>query len=398
MKTTRLLLFVSLLSGCGVQFLPETLVSSLRILSLTSEPPEVAPGQTSTVSVLYGDPTRIGLPTTIIWVGCEPDPLDLGRSPCNDASYLVDPTLITNYPPGLKLLGFSKTANYASSPDLFSVLAPDDPIRLNGSIGPVIAIVIADEVSVTATGDELKAVFQRIKDKELPTQIALTRVVVSEKQQKNQNPTISSLTFDGAPLPEGAKLAVHAGQQVKLGVTVPDSAREAYVEYQPSGPVNKVETVVGAWYSSAGRFDTERFDVTDPTPTTFTAPGSSQFPEDPVPEKRSGQLWVVVRDNRSAQSYQQFRFFVCDESLMTPVVRSITPPATPTDTVVVDGDDMPDVLDVLIGDKALTTGTYVAGRGFSGFLPTDLPSGTYPVTMKGKNCSSVDTGLTYTVP
>jgi hypothetical protein len=194
------------------------------------------------------------------------------------------------------------------------------------------------------------------------------------------------------------KFVVCAGQQVKLGVTVPDSAREAYVEYQPSGPVNKVETVVGAWYSSAGRFDTERFDVTDPTPTTFTAPGSSQFPEDPVPEKRSGQLWVVVRDNRSAQSYQQFRFFVCDESLMTPVVRSITPPATPTDTVVVDGDDMPDVLDVLIGDKALTTGTYVVGRGFSGFLPTDLPSGTYPVTMKGKNCSSVDTGLTYTVP
>ncbi len=62
MKTTRLLVFVTFLSGCGVQFLPETLVSSLRILSLTSEPPEVAPGQPSTVSVLYGDPTRVGLP------------------------------------------------------------------------------------------------------------------------------------------------------------------------------------------------------------------------------------------------------------------------------------------------------------------------------------------------
>ena len=44
------------------------------------------------------------------------------------------------------------------------------------------------------------------------------------------------------------------------------------------------------------------------------------------------------------------------------------------------------------------TSRLLAARGaFVGFPPA-LPSGTYPVTMRGQNCSSIDTGLTYTVP
>lgn len=394
----HLLLALLVASSCGVQFSPETLVDSLRILAITSDPPEVGPGDPSNVSVLYGDPTRVGQVSTIIWVGCEPDPQDLNRSACNDASLLIKPTLITEYPPGLKLLGFGPKAVYASTPGVFDVLAPEDPVRQNGSIGQVIAIVIAEDVKVTAMGDELKAVFQRIQDKVTPAAIGLTRIVVSEKAQKNQNPTITGLTFDGAPLPLGARLQVRPGQEVALGVEVPESAREPYTELQPSGPVDKRETVVGAWYSSNGRFSRERFDVTATDSTTFSAPGSTKFPEDPVPEKRTGQLWLVVRDNRGAQAFEQFRFYVCDDTLPTPTVRTVTAPTVAGDPVLVTGDDMPRVLDILIGGVALGTSTYSAARGaFVGFPPT-LPPGTYPVTMRGQNCSSVDTGLTYTVP
>lgn len=386
-------------SGCGVQFTPETLVDSLRILAITSDPPEVAPGETSQVSVLFGDPTRVGQVSTIIWVGCEPDPLDRNRSACNDASILIKPSLITDYPPGLKLLGFSQKANYASTPTVFDVLPPDDLIRQNGSVGQVISIVIAEDVKVSAMQEELTAVFKRIENKETPTAIALTRILVSEKSGgRNHNPEITNLTFDGVPLPQGARLQVRPGQEVALGVEVPESSREHYTELQPSGPVEKQEVVVGAWYSSGGRFSRERFDVTDAAPTTYVAPGSTKFPEDKVPEKRSGQLWLVVRDNRGAQAYQQFRTFVCDESLPTPVVKSVMPPANAIDPVVVLGDDMSRVLDIVIGDVALTNGTFSAARGgYVGFLPT-LPPGTYPVRMRGQNCSSVETGLSYTVP
>lgn len=394
----HLLSIMVLASSCGVQFSPETLVDSLRILAITSDPPEVAPGGQANVSVLFGDPTRVGQVSTIIWVGCDPDPLDLNRTACNDASILVKPSLITEYPPGLTLLGFGPKAVYTAKPGVFDILEPENTIRQNGSIGQVMAIVIAEDVKVSAMGDELKAVFQRIENKETPTAIGLTRIVVSEKPEKNLNPAITNLTFDDAPLPLGARLQVRPGQEVALGVEVPESAREHYSELQPSGPVEKQEVVVGAWYSSNGRFSRERFDVTSTEGTTFFAPGSTKFPEDPVPEKRTGQLWLVVRDNRGAQAFEQFRFYVCDESLPTPRVTGVMAPAVAGDPVLVTGDDMPKVLDILIGGVALETSTYSAVRNaFVGFPPVLLP-GTYPVTMRGQNCSSVDTGLTYTVP
>lgn len=391
----RALLMV--LCGCGVQFTPETVVNSLRVMAVTAEPPEVAPGQQTALSILWGDPQRSASDVSFIWVGCEPDPLDLGRSACNDASILIKPSLITNYPPGLKLLGFSNVASYASAPDVFSVLPPEDVIRKNGSVGQVLAIVVAEKISVTATGPELEAIFKRIETKETPTAIAITRIVVSEKEQKNHNPVIEGLTFDGAPLAQNSRLQVRAGQQVALGVSVSADSRESYVEYQPSGEVTKTETVVGAWYSSAGRFSQERFDVTSTVGTTFTAPGSAEFPEDPVPERRAQQLWLVVRDNRGAQAFQQFRFYVCDESLPSPTVASLSVPASATDPVIVKGANMDRALDVIIGGKALINGTYSSvQQGFTGFLP-DLAPGTYPVEVHGQNCSSADTGLTYTV-
>lgn len=388
-----------LLAGCGVQFTPETLVNSLRVLAVHADPPEVAPAQTTRLEVLYSDPSRVGEPNTIIWVGCEPDPLDLNRSACNDASILIKPSLITDYPEGLTLLGFGPRAMYASKPDPFSVLAPEDPIRQNGSVAVVMSIVIGEDVPVTAMGDELNAIFRRVETKETPAAISLTRVLVSEKTQgQNQNPVISNLTFDGENLPVGARLQVRAGQKVQLGVAVPASSREVYVEQQPSGPVEKTELVTGAWYSLSGRFSQERFDVSESDTTTFFAPGSAEFPEDPVPERRTGQLWLVVRDNRGAQSWQQFRFYVCDESLPMPRVTSIMAPSSSADPVVVTGENMERALDVVIGDRALTQGVYSSSRdGFVGYLD-GLPSGTYPVQVRGQNCQNADTGLTYTVP
>ncbi len=368
-------------------------------MAIRAEPPEVAPGETSRVEVLYGDPSRIGLPSTIIWVGCEPDPLDMNRSACNDASILIKPSLITEYPPGLKLLGFgAASANYATGPDPFSVLGPDDPIRKNGSVAVVMAIVVAEEVDISAMGDELGAVFRRIENKETPAAIALSRILVSEKTEgRNLNPVISNLTFDGQNLPVGARLQVTAGQKVQLGVSVPESSREHYVEQQPSGPVEKQELVVGAWYSIGGRFSQERFDVTSPDATTFFAPGSAEFPEDPVPERRGGQLWLVVRDNRGAQAWEQFRYYVCDESLPSPTVTGVTAPTSEGDPVVVTGTNLQRALDVVIGGRALTNGTYSGAReAFVGYL-SGLPPGTYPVQVRGQNCQNADTGLTYTV-
>ncbi len=390
-----------LLCACNAQFTPETLVDSLRILSVVAEPPEVAPGEESTLRLLQTDPTRAAKDTSIIWVGCEPDPQDLGRSACNNAAILLKPSLITDYPPGLRVLGFnSATIGYRPAADVFDVLAADDPIRQNGSVGQVLAIVVGEKVSLTATGEELEAIFKRVETKETPAVIGITRVLVSQKAAKNHNPVIDGLTFDGAPLPKGASLQVQAGQRVALGVRVPEASREVYDELLPSGPSQRTEAVVGAWYSSGGRFSRERFDVTSPDSSdVFIAPGSEEFPEDAVPSGRRGDLWLVVRDNRGGQAFESFGFYVCDPSLPAPKVTSIEPPAAPGGYVVVRGENLDQVLDVVVGDTALSSGAFRAGPPpeFLALQPP-LAAGSYPVTVRGKNCGSAETGLTYTVP
>lgn len=397
MRALVLVVASVVLLGCGGQFKPETLVESLRVLSVTSDPPEVSPGQAASLSVLWSDPSRIGQPTTVLWVGCQPDPLDLGRTTCSDATILLKPTLITDYPEDLQLLGFGQTASYVPKADVFSVLPEGDPIRNNGTVGVVLALVVGEEVDPLATGEKLRGYFERIENRETQAVAAIARILVTERAVKNRNPSIGTLTVDGAPHPPNARLQVQPGQRRKLGVSVPDDARETYTLVQPSGNVEETEAIVGAWYSSSGRFNQARFDVYESPVTDFVAPGSTEAPDDPVPERRTGTVYLVVRDSRGGQAFRQYPFYVCDES-PAPKVTAIAPPSGTEDRVVVTGENLAGALDIVVGDVALAEASYSPGRQAFLGAPPALPPGTYPVRVRGKNCSDADTGLTYTVP
>jgi hypothetical protein len=395
-----LLCVVVLVTACtDATFAPETLVQDLRVLSIQAEPPEVGPGEVSRLSVLRSDAAP-GVPTSVIWVGCEPDPQDLGQSACNDAEILLRPTQITDYPPGLQLLGFGLSAGYRSTTGVFDVLPPADPIRAAGSVGQVLSLVIGEDVDPLATGDKLRGYFERIEQKVTPVVVALTRVLVSEKPpgERNRNPGIVSLSVEGAPHPRNGRVGVLPGQRVSLQVAVPDDVRQTYTLRLSSGDVTRTEKVVGAWYSSHGRFTAERFDTETGEAVGFIAPGSMEFPDDPVPERRQGTLWLVVRDDRGGQSFERYPFFVCDPSLPNPVVQSITPPATTDGQVVVMGENLSAVLDIVVGDAALGRGSFNAGsQTYVGDAPT-LTSGSYAVTVRGRNCGQQTTALRYVVP
>jgi hypothetical protein len=184
---------------------------------------------------------------------------------------------------------------------------------------------------------------------------------------------------------------------VALRVSVPESARETYTLKQPAGLVEETEAIVGAWYSSSGRFSQARFDVFDSPETDFVAPGSAEAPDDPVPERRTGTVYLVVRDSRGGQAFTSYPFYVCDDST-APRVTAIAPPTSSEDRVVVTGENLANALDVVVGDVALAQGSYSPGRQSFLGAPPALPPGTYPVRVRGKDCSDADTGLTYTVP
>ena len=255
-------------------------------------------------------------------------------------------------------------------------------IRQAGSIGQVIVIVIAEEISVNLMGDELTKVFQRIENKELPTAIALTRIVVkarSRTRRRAANPEIRTLTFNGAALPVGARLLVHAGEEVQLGRGARELARAsgkaAHGRREQAGGGGRRVVL-----ERRALLEGNASDVTDTAPTVYTRAGLDEVPRIRAREARSGQLWLVVRDNRGAQSYQQFRITVCDGTQPTPVVKSLMPPAGATDPVVVLGDNLQKATDVVIGDYALVNGAFSSAQGgFVGFLPEGVAGGHLPV-------------------
>lgn len=385
-----------LLSACGAQFKPETLVDALRVLSITAEPPEVAPGESAQLDILQLDPSRPGGKTTVVWVGCEPDPINFNRSACNDTSALLQPTAFATFPPGVRVLGFGTRAGYASARTLFDELPPEHPVRSNGTSGPVLGVVIGEEVNPTSNDAELRELFGRIERQEIQTVMSLTRVTVTERLEKNHNPKLAALELDGVAVPKGAKLQLREGARMNLVPRATDDSRETYSVILPAGPSERSETLVASWYSTSGRFDQARIDVTG-APTQFIVPGSTEVPDDPVPEKRTGTIWMVMRDGRGGQHFEVLPFFICDGS-PTPKVTSLLPPATPGDPLVATGENMAGALDLIIGGVAVSRGSYSPGRdAFLGDAPP-LPPGTYPVELRGKNCSVTDTGLTWTVP
>lgn len=388
-----------LLSACtNANFAPETLVKNLRVLSVSAEPPEVGPAEVSRLSVLKTDAAP-GVPTTVLWVGCEPDPQDLGRSACNNASILLRPTEITDYPEGLQLLGFGLTASYRSTATVFNSLSAESSIRWSGSVGQILGLVIGEDIDPLATGDKLREYFARIERKETPVVIALTRVLVSEKPlaDRNKNPGIVRLVVDNVPLAKDARIAVLPGQQVSLSVQVPDDVRQTYVERQPGGDITKTETVVGAWYSTSGRFSRERFDAAAGEDTLFTAPGSDQFPEDPVPERRTGTVWLVIRDDRGGQSFERYSLFVCDPSLPDPIVTSVMPTGIGGQAVAT-GENLQGVLDITVGTSALARGTANESRtNFVGDAPA-LEPGSYEIRIRARNCNEQILPFPYVVP
>jgi hypothetical protein len=382
------------LCGCGAQLAPETLVDKLRVLSIVAQPPEVAPGGSTALSILELDPSRPGGVTTVLWVGCDPDPFGSSRSACNDTSALLMPTSFTTFPPGVKVLGIGPKATYSTDAALFDHPGIDDSIKQNGVVGQVLAVVIGEFLDPTASNEELKALFERIEKQEIQSVYALTRISVSERAVLNQNPHLDSVTADGAALPTGATLQVEQGEGVTLHVAGGD--KETYALVLPEGTMTYTETLVGAWYSSGGRFDQPRFDLASGTDTVFTAPGSPDNPDDPVPDKRGGTIWLVLRDDRGGQAFTTMPFFVCDDSLPAPMVTGVMSPMMAGDSVVLTGKNLTSILDVVAGGVALPRGGF-NGTVFRADAPM-LPSGSYPVTVRTKACKTVDTGLMLTIP
>lgn len=368
----------AMLMGCDPGFRPESLVENLRLIGIRAEPASLRPGEAAQLTALLVDPSRTQ-PATVLWLGCEADAFNLNRSPCANLALLEDPSSLTGadagvLPPGVSVIGIGERALYRTSPELFSALPPDDGRRQQGTVGQAIAYAVAETVSPQATAEELQALLERVRRKEVRSVLALFRIPISESTVRNRNPEVEDLVVGGERWPKGAAVLVREGEPVSLDILAPESSFEPYFQQTPTANEMKNERILAAWYSTSGRFSEQRTALGEGVKTVFTAPGKSQA--DPLPERRTGTVYTVFRDTRGGQSWRQWPFFVCDVSLGAPTVSSVDWPAQPDAPVVVHGANMSSVLDVVVDEMALERTTYSPTSGtFQGFLPAQVPVG-----------------------
>ncbi|MBL9037353.1 MAG: hypothetical protein JNG84_02455 [Archangium sp.] len=360
-------------SACDNGFRPETLVENLRVLGIRSTPADLHPGETAFLQIQALDPSRPGQPVSTLWVGCDPDPFNLNRSACSDPSVLQDPATLGPgggmLPPGVRLIGFNTQAAYSAPAGLFQVLPEGDERRLTGTAGQVLAISVAEAVSPLATMEELQALFARVQSRELRSLVALFRIQISENPERNHNPPPGALLVEGTVLAKGEHLAVFPGQTRTLDLTWADDDFEAFTAYTPTGTEPRTERILAAWYSTAGRFSESRTALREDVHTVFTAPGVD--PKDPLPEGRTGVLYVTIRDTRGGQSWTEFPFFICDGALPEPEVTSVR---LTDDSVTLEGQHLDMVLDVVADGRALDGAADAAGQRWSAARPGVAPT------------------------
>jgi len=211
---------------------PVTFVAGLRVLGIKAEPPQLAPGASTTVTTLVVD-TYGGTPTAS-WSQCNLPPLpgQTVNTACIDGSAASD----------LQPIGDGLTIPFVMPQVVAASLGAPD--ATGGVYLPLVAAVDASPQSLTA----------------------VYRLRLADGGPPNANPTIAglfSIDASGAmsALDPTAPMLVQSGGSLSLTVTfTPDSAQT----YTAANGTATTETLTTSWFCTAGELSFEKTSATQP--------------------------------------------------------------------------------------------------------------------------------------
>ncbi|HET9991190.1 MAG TPA: hypothetical protein VFQ65_21810, partial [Kofleriaceae bacterium] len=233
------------------------IVDQPRVLAVTSEPPEVAPGATATLTALLASPSG-PLAAVPAWSLCDaPKPPTVDNAVADGCvadtvTPLGDATAITATIP--------TDACRTFGPDVASAgFRPRDPDPTGGYYQPIRAAVPSLDLAfgftritcnlANAPGD----VAQQYKT----TYVA------------NTNPSLTALTIDGAPA-----TTVAADRDVTLSIGWPADSVESYLYYDQTSQtlIARRESMRVSWFATAGALavDASAIDESDSATTVST--------------------------------------------------------------------------------------------------------------------------------
>ncbi len=320
------------LGGCNGDLPAASFVEKLRVLAVQADPPEVAPGETTSLRALAVEPAvsqsdgAAPLPISALWLACR-IPAGVQAAPCGlDPSTGVPEVSATSAPPlcaddpsaSLCIVGTELSAQY--TPDGAAI----------GSTGTgqlLLTLTVADDAG-GATGC-LTAVAE---NGGLPTDsdhcvIALKRLTVSTPEHlatnpRNSNPTLVSfdLTPNGVDGGDEIDLIVDGGTGMFTESGKQSSGYKIAVDRAAGSSEIKsdgtYESLILSWFTTSGSIDGGRslfapkncdsqsacpkVEPSIESSTTWTAPTSDMYAK-----TANGEVlfWAVLRDDRGGESW-----------------------------------------------------------------------------------------------
>lgn len=279
----RRLVFFALLLGCSSDFDPASRVTGLRILATRADKPYAAPGETVTFEALAVDPTGAQVPIT--WSLCQ-RPLTPSAVGCVQA-----------LPRGATL---TNGTSYSLTVPPDALAGVPDAAKKNVFFGAV-QVACPGAVSLAGGPEGLPVRCDDGKGQALPLggyELAVKRVWV-RATDKNANPTIARVTWDGADWPEAEVKSMAAcdsastnryddceGESHELSLVPAEGAAESGRDETGS---DFSEKLLAQYYSTEGLFQYPAKDAVRST-TGFKARSGAAG--------RTLTLWFVLRDDR----------------------------------------------------------------------------------------------------
>lgn len=228
MRARSALVLVAL-AACRMDFPPAWRVDGLRVIAVTLDPPEIAPGETTQVHVIAVDPQMRAV--SMRWVACPPT---VGQT--SPSNFLCDSPLAVR-----------------GESDRFALTAPQ--IRAGSAVIPVairVAVCAGGEVTI----DDAGASHCTGSDS-----WEVTRTLRISATERNQNPVVESVLLDGTPWPDGVSPRVtactgRANCVHPVRVVLGDTAREVYLSGGAAGGAMIRERITTHYYATGGTLQT----------------------------------------------------------------------------------------------------------------------------------------------
>jgi hypothetical protein len=186
-----------LLLACGEDFDPGSRVTDFRVLAVQAEPAYVSPGETAHLSVLSHQPS--GTPVNYAWAVC-PSPREVTTEGCLEQLEELERTT-----GAIPLLGMGEELGEI---DLEVPANALDSIPENARAGAAIGVLNVACPGSLELGGSAQGLPFRCFDASDGRELALDEQVVGMKRlfvrerDRNQNPVIERVTFEGRDWPE----------------------------------------------------------------------------------------------------------------------------------------------------------------------------------------------------